>query len=187
MLRQLQSIFLLLLWTNLSSAEEETGDPMAEETEPVNAILFPFFVLLLGVMIYYVLEHFAPAIPYTGAMFLLGTIIGVGVERAGNENVLSESIRLWLQIDSEVLLSAFLPGLLFKDAVSVELHLFKQAFLQCLIFAFPLVLAGASLTALVFYYIIPYDWSWNLAMTGGSILAATDTVGEWESRLACAR
>jgi NhaP-type Na+/H+ or K+/H+ antiporter len=39
-----------------------------------------------------------------------------------------------------------------------------------------MVLAGTSLTALVAYYIFPYNWSFNLAMTMGSILSATDPV-----------
>lgn len=39
-----------------------------------------------------------------------------------------------------------------------------------------MVLAGASLTACVAFYIFPYDWPFSLAMTLGSILAATDPV-----------
>ena len=82
----------------------------------------------------------------------------------------------WINIDSEVLLLTFLPGLIYKDAASLNVRLFEVAFGQCLIFAFPLVLAGTTLTALVCYYIFPYDWSFNLAMTAGSILSATDPV-----------
>lgn len=40
-------------------------------------------------------------------------------------------------------------------------------------FAFPMVLAGAALTALYAFYLFPYGWSFNLAMTFGSILSAT--------------
>ena len=39
-----------------------------------------------------------------------------------------------------------------------------------------MVLAGTSLTALVAYFIFPYGWSFDLCMTFGSILAATDPV-----------
>lgn len=39
-----------------------------------------------------------------------------------------------------------------------------------------MVLAGTCLTALVAFYVFPYDWSFNLAMTIGSILSATDPV-----------
>ena len=84
--------------------------------------------------------------------------------------------RMWTNIDSEVLLLVFLPGLIFKDAMGLNVHLFQKAFTQCLIFAFPLVLLGTFLTACVSKYIFPYDWSWNLALTFGSILSATDPV-----------
>jgi NhaP-type Na+/H+ or K+/H+ antiporter len=48
--------------------------------------------------------------------------------------------------------------------------------MQCLIFAFPLVLAGTALTALLAFYAFPYGWSLNLCMTFGAILSATDPV-----------
>ncbi|KAL7448997.1 hypothetical protein ACHAWC_001106, partial [Mediolabrus comicus] len=50
------------------------------------------------------------------------------------------------------------------------------SFFQLLIFAFPMVLAGTALTACVAYYIFPYGWSFDLCMTFGSILCATDPV-----------
>lgn len=39
-----------------------------------------------------------------------------------------------------------------------------------------MVLAGTSLTALVAYYVFNYNWYFDLCMTFGSILAATDPV-----------
>lgn len=56
------------------------------------------------------------------------------------------------------------------------MHLFKNAFGQILVMAFPMVLAGTVLTALVAFYILPYNWSFNFCMTFGSILSATDPV-----------
>jgi NhaP-type Na+/H+ and K+/H+ antiporter len=47
---------------------------------------------------------------------------------------------------------------------------------QLLLLAFPMVLAGTGLTAVVGYYVIPYNWPWSLAATLGSILASTDPV-----------
>ena len=37
-----------------------------------------------------------------------------------------------------------------------------------------MVLAGTALTACVAYFLFPYGWSFNLAMTFGAILSATD-------------
>ena len=80
----------------------------------------------------------------------------------------------WQSINSEVLLLVFLPGLSFNDAISTDVHLFRVGVVQIFNFAFPLVLAGSVLTALVAYYLFPYDWSFYLCMTFGSILSATD-------------
>jgi hypothetical protein len=63
-----------------------------------------------------------------------------------------------------VLLLVFLPGLIFNDSFGLDVHLFGIAINQCIIYAFPMVLAGTALTALVGYYVLPYDWSFNLAM-----------------------
>ena len=83
---------------------------------------------------------------------------------------------MWSNINSEILLLVFLPGLIFRDAFGQNMHLFMYSLVQLFIFAFPLVLAGTLLGALVGYYIFPFGWSFNLSMTVGSILAATDPV-----------
>ena len=91
-------------------------------------------------------------------------------------NAIAESIMMWLGIDGEVILS-FLPGLRFLDSYNTNVYLFRHAFSQLLMLAFPLVLAGTSLTALVAYYILPYGWSlFDFIMTSDSILAVTDPV-----------
>ena len=114
-------------------------------------------------------------------------------------NAVTESTKMWIGIDGEVLLLAFLPGLLFLDSYESNVYLFKQAisqvrhiivlrvkslcfeihyslFLQLLVFAFPMGLCGTILTALVAYFVLPYGWSSDLCMLLGSILAATDPV-----------
>ena len=136
------------------------------------------FSEVLGVLTVYVLTRYCRALPYTAVMFVIGALMGLAVVK--NENMradtLQESIIQWSRIDGELLLLVFLPGLLFVDAFAVNFHLFQASFWQLLIMAFPMVLAGTVLTALVGYYVFPYDWSFNLAMTFGSILAATDPV-----------
>jgi len=69
-----------------------------------------------------------------------------------------------------------LPGLLSLDSYNINVYLFKRSFSQIIIFAFPMVLGGTVLTALIGYYIFPYGWGFNLSMTFGSILSATDPV-----------
>jgi hypothetical protein len=69
--------------------------------------------------------------------------------------------------------------------IQLNFHLFVASFWQVMILAFPVVLAGTVLTALVTYYIFPYDWSWFLSLTVGCILSATDPVGTYCIVLCC--
>lgn len=157
-----------------SAAEDESQDE--ESPEPAYAVLFPCWTLMVGVVAFYVLSRYARALPYTAVMFLLGAIMGITAELGNFQDHIGESIRLWTQIDHEVLLLVFLPGLLFRDAMSQNIHLFVSSISQVLIFAFPMVLAGTALVALVAFYVFPYGWPFNLAMTFGAILSATDPV-----------
>jgi NhaP-type Na+/H+ or K+/H+ antiporter len=148
-----------------------------ENAEPAEAVLFPWFVQALGIAAFVLISRCAPAVPYTAVLFLLGTIMGIGTARLQHDSNLAVSmLEFWFPINSELLLLVFLPGLVFKDASSLSVHLFQKSVGQCLIFAFPMVLAGTVLTALIAFYIFPYDWSFHLCMTFGSILAATDPV-----------
>ena len=144
--------------------------------EPSYAVLFPSFTLTIGFVTFFILSRYLRALPYTAVMFLIGTLMGISTALSDNFSHISETIRLWLGINYEVLLLVFLPGLIFKDAFGMNVHLFIYSLWQLLIFAFPLVLAGTVLGALIGFYIFPWGWSFNLAMTVGSILAATDPV-----------
>lgn len=128
------------------------------------------FVEITGVFVYFFLSRYAHAIPYTAVMFIVGFFIGFSVQRV-NSNGITDSTQLWLGIEGEVILLVFLPGLLYLDSYNIDVHLFIQSFWQLVVFAFPMVLGGTTLTALVAYYIFPYGWSFDLCMTFGSILA----------------
>jgi len=83
----------------------------------------------------------------------------------------------WVDIDAQVRHLVFLPGLLYSDASCVNAHLFHLGLSQNFIFGLPMVLSSTTLIALVFYYVLPNeDWSFNLCMTAGAILSATDLV-----------
>ncbi|KAG7342271.1 cyclic nucleotide-binding protein [Nitzschia inconspicua] len=160
---------------NSTEAAEE-GNYHEEEIEPAEAVLYPSFILTLGIFIFYLLSRYLHFLPYTAIMFILGTLIGLGVSLGVRDSHIHRTVVDWQNINSEVLLLVFLPGLIFKDALGQNVHLFWTALGQMLIFAFPLVLAGTVLTALVGFYVFPYGWSFNMAMTFGSILSATDPV-----------
>ncbi|CAJ1966686.1 unnamed protein product [Cylindrotheca closterium] len=176
-MKRLRVAVVHALILQLTCATDEITDTHGHEApEAPHAVLFPSLTLTLGVIVFYVLSRYAKALPYTAVMFLIGTIMGIATEFLGSYDHVGQSIRLWIGINSEVLLLVFLPGLLFRDAMSQNVHLFWHSLYQLLIFAFPMVLAGTVLTALVAYYIFPYNWPFNLAMAFGAILAATDPV-----------
>lgn len=170
---QVIALLLLALVPVVKSQEEASQE---EESEPATAVLFPWFAEILGVLVFLILSRYMKWLPFTAVMFIMGTCMGVGAERLQKTDLLTQSITMWSNINGEVLLLVFLPGNIFKDSFGINVRLFIVSIWQCVILAFPMVLAGAALTAIVGFYIFPYDWSWNLAMTFGSILSATDPV-----------
>lgn len=180
-------VFLIALFLVKDSTAENAAvqvgteiDEHGEHFHPSNAVLFPCFVLTLGVMVYYVLSRYLHFLPYTGIMFILGTIMGCvassDLMRSEDKSYMNDTLVAWGKINSHVLLLVFLPGLIFKDALGQNPNLFALSFGQLLIFAFPMVLAGTCLTALIGLYIFDYEWSTSLCFVFGSILSATDPV-----------
>ena len=68
------------------------------------------------------------------------------------DSSMQESIDMWADIDGHLLLYAFLPALLFGDAVGLNVHMFQQTFSQCLLLACPGVLLGTFATGLAAMY-----------------------------------
>jgi NhaP-type Na+/H+ or K+/H+ antiporter len=89
---------------------------------------------------------------------------------------LSASIQMWSMIDPHLLLFAFVPALLFGDAMALDTHIFFKCLTQCLVLAGPGVLVGTFVTGACAKFILPYGWGWELSLIFGSILSATDPV-----------
>jgi hypothetical protein len=188
----LLSVILLLVegssgeGTVASTGEVEEGGEMGEaideeghESHPYYAVLFPSFILTLGVVVYYILSRYLHFLPYTAIMFLLGTIMGIISEYhildySGKEYAYMDgTLAAWRNINSEVLLLVFLPGLIFKDALGQNPYLFTMGFGQLLIFAFPLVVSfrvenrslyiimSIYISKLTHFYFISITASWN--------------------------
>jgi len=129
--------------TSTTDYNDDHGD-----VEPGDAVLFPWFALAIGTFAYLVLSRYATWFPYTAVMFAVGTVTGVASVRLHADNVLIESITAyWVDIDSELLLLVFLPGLITKDALFLDFHLFQVAFWQCFNFAFPSEFASSPIEA----------------------------------------
>ena len=150
-------------------------------------------------MVHYRFIKVITTFPYTTILMFIGILIGVihsatrfdcaehtNMESASAPPVehhyrsglgyLGDSIQMWLDIDSHLLLFTFLPALLFGDAIGLNWYTVKQCIWQCLVLAIVGVLIGASLTALYAKYVLPYGWDWDACFMFGSILSATDPV-----------
>ena len=155
--------------------EDEYEDIYDDENDsgsisPVYAILFPFFTQTIAIFIYYLITRYLKILPYTAIVFLLGTTIGYATNTSDSDaqyDAVSYSTSIWLGINGQVILLVFLPGLIFHDSFTINVHLFFQAFWQLIVFAFPMVLGGTALTALVAGFVLPYNWSPSLCMTFG--------------------
>ena len=144
----------------------------------IYALLFPWLVQTCSIFIYYLITRHFKILPYTAIVFIYGMILGFFTESLPTTtNPIAYSSKVWLGIDGYVVLLIFLPGLIYNDAHTINVHLFFQAFWQLIIYAFPMVVGGTFLTALVAEYIIQYEgWSWTLCVVFGAILSGTDPI-----------
>jgi NhaP-type Na+/H+ or K+/H+ antiporter len=170
-----------------------------------HALIFMFVALVMGCATEWFLCRYAHWMPYTVAVLLEGGILAIVNAKTGSVHwlcqhgqkevahvmttvealtptvhgglgTLSASMAMWSKIDPHLLLFAFLPALLFGDAMGLNVHLSKKMFSQCLLLAGPGVLVGTALTAAAGYYVFPYGWTAMFSLTFGSIMAATDPV-----------
>jgi NhaP-type Na+/H+ or K+/H+ antiporter len=170
-------LLVCLLRAVHAASETDSDEAVFEQMESaIYAVLFPWFVQIIGVLAYYIISRYAHFVPSTAAMFIVGALIGFAVPRMEAENDVTSSAATWIGMEGKVLLLVFFPGLMFLEAYSVDFVLFVEAIWQILWLAFPMVLAGTILTALVANFMFDYGWSFDLCMTFGGILSATDPV-----------
>lgn len=170
-------LLVCLLRAVHAASETDSDEAVFEQVESeIYAVLFPWFVQIIGVLAYYIISRYAHFVPSTAAMFIVGALIGFAVPRMEAENDVTSSAATWIGMEGKVLLLVFFPGLMFLEAYSVDFVLFVEAIWQILWLAFPMVLAGTILTALVANFMFDYGWSFDLCMTFGGILSATDPV-----------
>jgi NhaP-type Na+/H+ or K+/H+ antiporter len=119
---------------------------MTNASSPVLSILFLFFALLVGAGIMFLCSRLENFFPYTVVIFIFGILISIladSVTQSGINDVLVESTEQWSGINSDVLLCAFLPALLFGEAMHLNFYQVKQAFSPAALLAFPGAAFGA--------------------------------------------
>lgn len=150
----------------------------AERPESQDMIVFLFLTFFLGAAITYLLSRFAPDLPYTVVIFAVGAIFTVGMSYVSEDNVLKQSAEMWNAIEPELILFMFLPALLFGEAMMLNFHHVRGAVGPAAVLAGPGALFGAFVMAAMAKWTLPYRWGWNLCLVFGTILCATDPVGE---------
>ncbi|KAF5186921.1 Sodium/hydrogen exchanger [Thalictrum thalictroides] len=153
--------------------EKEETDTSSDD--PVVAIFFFGICLVLGIASRHLLR--GTKVPYTVALLVLG--IALGSLEYGTSHRLGKvgaGIRLWANINPDLLLAVFLPALLFESSFSMEVHQIKRCMVQMFILAGPGVLISTFFLGSALKLLFPYDWSWETSLLLGGLLSATDPV-----------
>ncbi|KAH9309627.1 hypothetical protein KI387_037538, partial [Taxus chinensis] len=97
-----------------------------------------------------------------------GTKLGLGK--------LGTSIRLWANINPDLILFIFLPPLLFESTFSMEAHQVKRCLGQMVLLAGPGVLISTFSIGTMIRLMFPFGWNWTTSFLLGGLLSATDPV-----------
>nr|XP_016487886.1 PREDICTED: sodium/hydrogen exchanger 8-like [Nicotiana tabacum] len=147
----------------------------SSNSNPTDAVIFAGISMLIGVSCRTLLRR--TSVPYTVVLLIIGTALG-SLEFGSNYPLgkLGNGIRIWADIDADLLLAVFLPILIFEGAFSMEVHQIKKCMAQMLLLAGPGVLISTVLIGAAVKLAFPYDWNWKTSLLLGAILSATDPV-----------
>ncbi|XP_042979158.1 sodium/hydrogen exchanger 7-like isoform X13 [Carya illinoinensis] len=154
---------------------EQDASSSSSHSSPTDAVSFFGLCLVLGIACRHLLR--GTRVPYTLALLILG--IGLGSIEYGTHHRLGkigDGIRLWANIDPDLLLAVFLPALLFESSFSMEVHQIKRCLAQMIFLAGPGVLISTFCLGSALKFTFLYDWSWKTSLLLGGLLSATDPV-----------
>ncbi|XP_044489713.1 sodium/hydrogen exchanger 8 isoform X2 [Mangifera indica] len=157
--------------------DEQSGSHSSsnESGSATDAVIFFGISLVLGIASRHLLR--GTRVPYTVALLTIG--IALGSLEYGTSHKLGKignGIRLWANIDPNLLLAVFLPALLFESSFAMELHQIKRCMAQMLLLAGPGVLISTFFIGSALKLTFPYNWSWKTSLLLGGLLSATDPV-----------
>ncbi|XP_060556352.1 sodium/hydrogen exchanger 10-like isoform X2 [Ruditapes philippinarum] len=135
-------------------------------------IMFIFGSCAVGALTRRVIQGLNLRLPYTVVLLVLGVLFGLLSSRYPSVHVYARVV----ETDPHLILSIFLPVLIFESAFAMEVHTFIKAFVQVVLLAIPGLSLASFLTAILAKYMFTYNWDWYQAMMFGSILSATDPV-----------
>ncbi len=138
-------------------------------------LVFLIIAVGMGAAVAHGLSRVAPWMPYTPTLLMVG-VLTASLDQVLEVDHVRQSLERWEAFDGHLLLFVFLPPLLFADCMHLQWTLIRRCVAQCCVLAGPGVVLGAVLNAIFARYVLPYGWSWNLALSYGAVQAATDPV-----------
>jgi NhaP-type Na+/H+ or K+/H+ antiporter len=167
--------------TSSSGATASCGSSHGEhDKHDSDALLFLFMAIIVSVVILYAtMFKMFHGLQHTVSLFLIGVIYSLllEVERFYTKlGIIGRSHEMWMGIDPHLLIFTMLPALLTADAMTIDTSVAIRVAKQCVYLAGPGVLFNAFATGIFLWVYLPYNWSFMLCLTTGSILCATDPV-----------
>jgi NhaP-type Na+/H+ or K+/H+ antiporter len=132
---------------------------------PSLGFLFISITLLIGVVIRAILLSTNLCLPYRVIMFSFGGLAGFCANRYPDFKPFVSIC----YIDVDILLTIFLPIIVFNTSYNVDSHSFWKSFPQILLVAVPGALLTAFLAAFIAFYLIEPSWNWATAVLFGVI------------------
>ncbi|CAH8252330.1 unnamed protein product [Arabidopsis lyrata] len=145
------------------------------DSSPVDAVIFAGTSLVLGTACRHLFN--GTRVPYTVVLLVIGIVLG-SLEYGTNHNLgkLGHGIRIWNDINPDLLLAVFLPALLFESSFSMDVHQIKRCMVQMVLLAGPGVLISTFCLGALIKLTFPYNWDWKTSLLLGGLLGATDPV-----------
>ena len=122
--------------------------------------------------IIYPLPHAIISHRYTVSLIIVGLAIGLV---SGHVESFQKYTNL-SRMDPHLILYIFMPTLIFESAFAMDVHTFKKMTSQIVLLAFPGMLMGAVLTAVMSNFMFSYEWTIWESLLFGTIMSATDPV-----------
>ncbi|QCD83706.1 solute carrier family 9 [Vigna unguiculata] len=175
-LQQVQQPVSLSLSFSLSVVSDASAPSSSgEQSSPADAVIFFGLSLALGIACRHLLR--GTRVPYTVALLIIGIALG-SIEYGTHHRLgkIGDGIRLWSEIDPDLLLAVFLPALLFESSFLMEVHQIKRCLAQMILLAGPGVALSTVCLGAVMKLTFPYNWGWKTSLLLGGLLSATDPV-----------
>ncbi|MBD3635823.1 MAG: cation:proton antiporter [Crocinitomicaceae bacterium] len=153
-------------------------------------ILFVILALIIGAATRFLLAKVN--IPFTVALLIIGLVLGfvgrndwlIEMEFLGttfDASMLDRSFDWASSLDAHVILTVFLPILIFEAAFAMDVHTFKKSFVNSVLLAIPGILMALFATAGLMWALIEFgvglnEWTWPMVLLFGTVISATDPV-----------